>query len=502
MSTRPPCPGVNPIAARSMSAAAVIVASQVVLILLVPLIHFVYPVFYVRLVAEDNWGEFATFAAFMLAGLLFAWLFLSSKNKLKDIWYALLAIVTLFVAMEEISWGQRIVDVSTPSFLRNMNYQGEINFHNIEALKLSGHSAYLLLSWSFVVYGLVLPLLVRYSSRVAVLVHKFNLPLPSLALSPLFLATAYFLVYSPLIKGTEIGELFFGFSFACLAVEQTLGKRRYVGSTSRDQWLGGGFVSATIIASLLCGVLLTSIFSGAAGYSDRNFARELNRFAIELYPARQYYPPAFTIFSYLERHPEFSIGNVYFNKGQLLEKTGNEQQARALFHRALDEETASIARDGNNPESLRSLSFIHAALGNTAGRDDHLKKSFDSYDVRMIEKAVHKQGPGTDEAQYSVWQERTYHKRWLYYRHMFQAESYVKLAEFDRAIEQYLAASRFAITPTFQRNLGYRIAYSVSNLCGVSIHRVSWEQIDNLKGDRSICDQIDLSPFNPVSSGR
>jgi hypothetical protein len=44
--------------------------------------------------------------------------------------YGLLAIATLFVALEEISWGQRILGFETPHGLSRVNQQGEFNLHN------------------------------------------------------------------------------------------------------------------------------------------------------------------------------------------------------------------------------------------------------------------------------------------------------------------------------------------------------------------------------------
>lgn len=44
--------------------------------------------------------------------------------------YALLALGTLFVALEEISWGQRILGFETPHGLSHANEQGEFNLHN------------------------------------------------------------------------------------------------------------------------------------------------------------------------------------------------------------------------------------------------------------------------------------------------------------------------------------------------------------------------------------
>jgi hypothetical protein len=60
-----------------------------------------------------------------------------------------LAIDLLFViGMEEISWGQRIFQMETPSVLKTHNWKGEINFHNVDAFPL--HNAYTVVGF----YGL------------------------------------------------------------------------------------------------------------------------------------------------------------------------------------------------------------------------------------------------------------------------------------------------------------------------------------------------------------
>ena len=201
------------------------VTTQTVIILLIPYFYFEEPVTYVRFISEDNWGEYATFVAFSLSSFLFMGLFVFSQAKRQGLWYFLLAVATFFVAMEEISWGQRILDISTPEILRQVNFQGEIGFHNIRAISPDSIT-YLVVSLGFLGYGFILPMLVLYSRRVLRLVENLNLPLPPLHLSPFFIATAYFLYFSkvvaPIAKSSEIGELFMGISMACLSVDCSL----------------------------------------------------------------------------------------------------------------------------------------------------------------------------------------------------------------------------------------------------------------------------------------
>ncbi len=61
--------------------------------------------------------------------------------------FALAALAVLFVAGEELSWGQSIFDWGTPSTFREKNFQGETNVHNLENV----HSSFI---YGFILAGL------------------------------------------------------------------------------------------------------------------------------------------------------------------------------------------------------------------------------------------------------------------------------------------------------------------------------------------------------------
>ncbi len=67
-------------------------------------------------------------AAFVLAIVIF--IKMKSDNIWLRMWIALAAICSLYVTGEEISWGQHILDWSTPDFWAGLNDQGETNLHN------------------------------------------------------------------------------------------------------------------------------------------------------------------------------------------------------------------------------------------------------------------------------------------------------------------------------------------------------------------------------------
>ncbi len=70
----------------------------------------------------------------LLAAFTIALLTLIQMNKRKSPWIAawigIAALCSLYVAGEEISWGQHFLDWATPEFWQGMNDQGETNLHN------------------------------------------------------------------------------------------------------------------------------------------------------------------------------------------------------------------------------------------------------------------------------------------------------------------------------------------------------------------------------------
>ncbi len=97
----------------------------------------------IRITAEDNWYENITAICFILASGIFTYLFFTSKKgndfylfkTKRNIFFLLLALLFLFGAGEEISWGQRIFGWSTPAAYSKMNLQHETNIHNLAFLE-------------------------------------------------------------------------------------------------------------------------------------------------------------------------------------------------------------------------------------------------------------------------------------------------------------------------------------------------------------------------------
>lgn len=110
----------------------------------------------------------------------------------------LLGLFFLVCFLEEISWGQRVFGVETPEALVRANRQGEINIHNLNwfhgneeggskksflKLLINGDR---LFSVFWLMFGVAVPLLDRYSQRFRTLFSDISMPVLPVAFSVFF----------------------------------------------------------------------------------------------------------------------------------------------------------------------------------------------------------------------------------------------------------------------------------------------------------------------------
>lgn len=94
----------------------------------------------------------------------------------------LFALAFLFVAGEEISWGQRIFALESPQWVQENNQQGELNLHNLMVGEFSVNKVIFgqILTVTLVIYLYVLPWMASRWRRISRLVERVALPLPTL----------------------------------------------------------------------------------------------------------------------------------------------------------------------------------------------------------------------------------------------------------------------------------------------------------------------------------
>lgn len=165
---------------------------------------------YYRSVQEDEYLEWSTFWAFVGATVLFAMAAKGQRRALGTVpWFPIgVAGFCLLVAMEEISWGQRVLGYRPPRYFLEHNFQQELNLHNVVDTDYREWA----LASVIIGYGVMLPLVTLWSAGRRLL-GRAGIVAPPLALIPAFATTwAIYLAY-PWSHSGEWVELMLGVGF-------------------------------------------------------------------------------------------------------------------------------------------------------------------------------------------------------------------------------------------------------------------------------------------------
>jgi len=177
---------------------------------------------YYQHVQEDQPLEWATFWAFMAAAVLFMRAAILQREKRQLPWFfAGLGAFCILVAMEEISWGQRVLGYTPPLYFLENNYQQELNLHNVVPTSLRKQT----LGAILVLYGGLLPLLERIPVGNELLT-KLRITAPPAGLAPIFVALVGLLIVYPLSYTGELIEacMAVAFLFSAIAASGSMGE--------------------------------------------------------------------------------------------------------------------------------------------------------------------------------------------------------------------------------------------------------------------------------------
>jgi hypothetical protein len=180
------------------------------------------PATYARSVQEDGALEWGTFWSFLLAGGagLVAAHRARSVSSRRAIFLACVAGFCLFVAFEEISWGQRLLGYRSPLYFLEHNAQQELNLHNI----VEGDLRQALFLAIVIGFGVLLPLINAWDSLRRPL-RRLGIVAPDWRLAPAFAATATLYAIYPWSHSGEWAELMLGSAMGFTALLESGGQR-------------------------------------------------------------------------------------------------------------------------------------------------------------------------------------------------------------------------------------------------------------------------------------
>ena len=167
---------------------------------------------------EDGFAEYGTaILLFCSSILLFSRFFNLFKHK-KGFWKLgifFMAVIFLFGAGEEISWGQRIFNVESSDYFLDNNAQGETNLHNmvVDGKKVNKIIFSQLLTIILVIYLIITPILYRKFKSIKNLANMFAVPIVQWHHTIAFLSATAILVFIGSNRKWELYELAFGVIF-------------------------------------------------------------------------------------------------------------------------------------------------------------------------------------------------------------------------------------------------------------------------------------------------
>lgn len=167
-------------------------------------------------VVEDGAIEWLTVVALVFSAGLMLWRAKRLKEPEAEPRTRLFFVTTIFAAVlflfgagEEISWGQRIFNVETPEWLEEKNRQDEMNLHNLEINGINLNKLIFTygLAAGLAVYLLVIPFWYRKLPKFAAFVDRAGIPLPQ---TPYIFIWLFALLFTELvvttIKRSELTE--------------------------------------------------------------------------------------------------------------------------------------------------------------------------------------------------------------------------------------------------------------------------------------------------------
>ena len=157
--------------------------------------------FYLAWILPEGYGflEFTQFVVAGAAALLAFWLLFNGYVRSRPLILAFLALsglACLYIAGEEMSWGQHLFHWTTPAYWAELNRQQETNLHNM--YDIFDKTPRNLLTLGIVIGGLIVPLICALRPQLRAM--RWSLFLPPAALVPTALMAVGFLLIGDLQK--------------------------------------------------------------------------------------------------------------------------------------------------------------------------------------------------------------------------------------------------------------------------------------------------------------
>jgi hypothetical protein len=167
---------------------------------------------------EDGFAEYGTAFLLFSSSILLISRFIKLQKYKKNLWklgILAIALVFIFGAGEEISWGQRIFNIESSDYFKENNAQAETNLHNlvVGGKKVNKLIFSQLLTIVLIIYLIITPFLYRKFEGIKKLANQFAVPIVQWHHTIAFLIVTGLLVFMGSDRKWELYELAFSVIF-------------------------------------------------------------------------------------------------------------------------------------------------------------------------------------------------------------------------------------------------------------------------------------------------
>lgn len=169
-------------------------------------------------VKEDGFAEYGTALFLFCSSILLLYRLIKLYKYKKPLWMfgmSVIALVFIFGAGEEISWGQRIFNVESSEYFLENNAQGETNLHNmvVDGKKINKIIFSQLLTVVLIIYLIITPFIYRKFEFIKNLANMFAVPIVKWHQTIAFLISTVLVALMGSEKKWELYELAFSVIF-------------------------------------------------------------------------------------------------------------------------------------------------------------------------------------------------------------------------------------------------------------------------------------------------
>ncbi len=332
-------------------------------------LHYFNPAAYVYLIAEDSWGEYATFVCYILAFVLMIWAMKADRNLLKP-GYILMSLVLFFIGMEEISWGQHLFGIETPGAIAHVNAQTEINLHNTTSLPLLTMLCYGVIIWVF-----ILPILGWKFKSLQRWIGILGVPSVPPYQVPYFVLCLFFYFFQPVVKSDEIIELLLSVAFVALVSDIVL----KVLEKDPFRWK---MSQARATCYLILTIMAITGFFVFVRPNPEEFQRRILKTAQRDYPERGLYPQAEELFLYILNHKQLRTHETFLEYGFFLKKI-NSNKVDTILEKSLEEQYELIIEKPDQSYPHRTAGMILKLLNKKDQAQLEFQKSLEKDELRL-----------------------------------------------------------------------------------------------------------------------